>query len=116
MKTISIAQSICIEYDEILLDHRRTFSVSHFGENTEEDVDYNAKTVVRYAFDTYLRWPRPVLEKRLTMDILEKLKLLNVIKYLREREIVHYQRFGEALRRTLDRLDEKNVYALNPSF
>ena len=31
----------------------------------------------------------------------------NVIKYLREREIVHYQRFGEALRRTLDRLDEK---------
>lgn len=40
----------------------------------------------------------------------------NVIKYLREREIVHYQRFGEALRRTLDRLDEKNVYALNPSF
>ena len=40
----------------------------------------------------------------------------NVIKFLREREIVHYQRFGEALRRTLDRLDEKNVYALNPSF
>ena len=40
----------------------------------------------------------------------------NVIKYLREREILHYQRFGEALRRTLDRLDEKNVYALNPSF
>ena len=40
----------------------------------------------------------------------------NVIKYLREREIVHYQRFGEALRRTLDRLDEKNVYAFNPSF
>ena len=83
MMSISIAQSICIEYDEILLDHRKTFSVSHFGENTEEDVDYNAKTVVRYAFDTYLRWPRPVLEKRLTMQILEKLKLQNVIKYLR---------------------------------
>ena len=40
----------------------------------------------------------------------------DVIKYLREREIVHYQRFGEALRRTLDKLDEKNVYALNPAF
>lgn len=40
----------------------------------------------------------------------------NVIKYLREREIVHYQRFGEALRRTLERLDEKNVYAMNPAF
>lgn len=40
----------------------------------------------------------------------------DVIKYLREREIVHYQRFGEALRRTLDKLDEKNVYAINPAF
>ena len=40
----------------------------------------------------------------------------DVIKYLREREIVHYQRFGEALRRTLDKLDEKNLYAINPAF
>lgn len=40
----------------------------------------------------------------------------DVIKYLRAREIVHYQRFGEGLRRTLDKLDEKNVYAMNPSF
>ena len=40
----------------------------------------------------------------------------DVIKYLREREIVHYQRFGEGLRLTLDKLDDKNVYAMNPSF
>ena len=40
----------------------------------------------------------------------------DVIKYLREREIVHYQRFGEGLRLTLDKLEEKNVYAMNPSF
>ena len=40
----------------------------------------------------------------------------DVIKFLREREVVHYQRFGEALRRTLERLDEKNVYAMNPAF
>ena len=40
----------------------------------------------------------------------------DVIKYLREREIVHYQRFGEGLRLALDKLDEKNVYAMNPSF
>ena len=39
-----------------------------------------------------------------------------VIKYLREREIVHYQRFGEGLRLTLEKLDEKNVYAMNPAF
>ena len=40
----------------------------------------------------------------------------NVIRYLREREIVHYQRFGEALRRTMERLNEKNMYAVNPAF
>ena len=38
------------------------------------------------------------------------------IKYLREREIVHYQRFGEALRITQEHLDSKNFYACNPSF
>ena len=38
------------------------------------------------------------------------------IKYLREREIVHYQRFGDALRITQDKLDSKNFYAFNPSF
>ena len=38
------------------------------------------------------------------------------IKFLRAREIVHYQRFGEALRLTTDRLNEKNFYAFNPAF
>lgn len=38
------------------------------------------------------------------------------LKYLREREIVHYQRFGDALRITQEKLNEKNFYAFNPSF
>ena len=38
------------------------------------------------------------------------------IKFLREREIVHYQRFGEGLRLATDRLNAKNFYAFNPSF
>ena len=38
------------------------------------------------------------------------------IKFLREREIVHFQRFGEALRLATDRLDSKNFYAFNPSY
>lgn len=38
------------------------------------------------------------------------------IKFLREREIVHYQRFGDALRIAQDNLDSKNFYAINPSF
>ncbi len=38
------------------------------------------------------------------------------IKFLREREIVHFQRFGEGLRILADKLDSKNFYAFNPSF
>ena len=38
------------------------------------------------------------------------------VKFLREREIVHYQRFGEGLRLCTDKLDSKNFYAFNPSF
>lgn len=38
------------------------------------------------------------------------------IKFLREREVVHFQRFGEGLRIVQDMLDAKNFYAFNPSF
>ena len=38
------------------------------------------------------------------------------IKFLRAREVVHFQRFGDALRITQDHLDAKNFYAHNPSF
>ena len=38
------------------------------------------------------------------------------IKFLRQREIVHFQRFGEGLRLVQDRLNSKNFYAINPSF
>lgn len=37
------------------------------------------------------------------------------IKFLRQREIVHYQRFGEGLRLAQERLDSRNFYAFNPS-
>lgn len=40
----------------------------------------------------------------------------DAIKFLREREIVHYQRFGEGLRIITDQLDDKNFYAFNPAF
>ena len=37
------------------------------------------------------------------------------IKFLREREIVHFQRFGEAVQLLREKLDEKNVYYMNPA-
>ncbi len=57
---------------------------------------------------------------RVTYDNL--LRLINdpdvkePIKFLRERELVHYQRFGEALRIAQDRADCRNFYGWNPSF
>lgn len=40
----------------------------------------------------------------------------DVIKFLRAREIVHFQRFGEGLRLAREKMNEKNVYFVNPSF
>ncbi|MDO5519574.1 MAG: manganese catalase family protein [bacterium] len=38
------------------------------------------------------------------------------IRFLREREVVHFQRFGEALRITQDNLNAKNFYYINPAY
>lgn len=40
----------------------------------------------------------------------------DAIRFLRQREVVHYQRFGENLRILTDNLDSKNFYAFNPEF
>ena len=40
----------------------------------------------------------------------------DVIKFLREREIVHFQRFGEAMQLLREKLNQKNVYYMNPAF
>lgn len=40
----------------------------------------------------------------------------DVIKFLRQREVVHFQRFGDILRKTQEGLDQKNYYAFNPEY
>jgi len=40
----------------------------------------------------------------------------NVIKFLRQREVVHFQRFGEAVELLRQKLNQKNVYYMNPAF
>lgn len=42
--------------------------------------------------------------------------VIEPIRFLREREVVHFQRFGEALRVVQDNLNSKNFYAINPEF
>lgn len=58
---------------------------------------------------------------RLTYDNILRLAkdepdVYEAIKFLRAREMVHYQRFGESLRLVQESLDAKNFYAFNPSF
>ena len=58
--------------------------------------------------------------KRQTYDNILRLiddpDVCDPIRFLREREIVHFQRFGEALRIAQDNLDARNFYAFNPGF
>jgi spore coat protein JC len=65
--------------------------------------DLAAEQKARVTYDTILR---------LTDDP----DVRDVIKFLREREIVHYQRFADSLRRVQDRADQKNIYGYNPAF
>ena len=40
----------------------------------------------------------------------------DVIKFLRQREVVHFQRFGESIQQLREKLNQKNVYYMNPAF
>ena len=57
---------------------------------------------------------------RLTYDNILRLSddpdVNDVIRFLRAREIVHFQRFGEGMRLAKDRMNTKNVYYMNPAF
>ena len=65
--------------------------------------DLAAEQKARTTYDTILR-------------MVDDPDVIEPIKFLRQREIVHFQRFGEALRIVQDNLDSKNFYAINPEF
>ena len=62
----------------------------------------------------------PEQKARTTYDNILRLvkdpEVCDPIRFLRERELVHFQRFGEGLRLVTDRLNSKNFYAFNPAF
>lgn len=62
----------------------------------------------------------PEQKARVTYDNILRLSddpdVNNVIRFLREREIVHFQRFGECLRLCKEKMDAKNIYLTNPAF
>ena len=70
---------------------------------TDLNEDLAAEQKARTTYDNLLR-------------LIDDPDVRDPIKFLREREIVHYQRFGEALRVAQDHLDSRNFYAVNPSY
>ena len=70
---------------------------------TDLHEDMAAEQKARTTYDNILR-------------LIDEPDVCEPIKFLRAREIVHYQRFGEALRITQDKLNSKNFYAFNPGF
>ena len=70
---------------------------------TDLNEDLAAEQKARTTYDNLLR-------------LIDDPDVRDPIKFLREREIVHYQRFAEELRVTQDHLDSRNFYAINPSY
>ena len=70
---------------------------------TDLHEDMAAEQKARSTYDNILR-------------LVKDQEIADPIRFLREREIVHYQRFGESLRLVQDELDHKNFYAFNPDF
>lgn len=66
--------------------------------------DLAAEQKARSTYDNILRVVRNIPE------------VADPIRFLRAREVVHFQRFGEALRSIQEQLDAKNFYAFNPGF
>ena len=70
---------------------------------TDLHEDLAAEQKARTTYDNILR-------------LIKDPEICDPIRFLRQRELVHYQRFGEALRRVQDDLNFKNFYAFNPQF
>ena len=70
---------------------------------TDLSEDLGAEQKARTTYDNILR-------------LVDDPDVRDPIAFLREREIVHYQRFGEGLRMITEELDAKNFYAFNPAF
>ena len=83
------------------------FTASAFQSTGDVIADLNedlaAEQKARFTYDNILRFA-------------DDPDVRDPIQFLRAREIVHYQRFGEALRIVTDKLDSKNYYAFNPAF
>lgn len=116
-RNLSIEQIKESGFDTYFVDHTAglypisasgvPFTASYFGVKGDAITDLTenmaAEQKARTTYDNILR-------------LADDPDVRDPIKFLREREIVHFQRFGEALRIIQDNLSPRNFYACNPSF
>lgn len=69
------------EYDDILLGKRNNYSAYYFGSSKHQN-EKEALYIFKYAFEYYLRWDPFTLRDMLNMEILKKLKLNQILKYI----------------------------------
>ena len=116
-RNLSMDEIVKSGFDQYYVDHTigvwpqaasgMPFSASQFQVTgdaiTDLTEDMAAEQKARTTYDNILR-------------LIKEPDVCEPIKFLRAREIVHCQRFGEALSITQDKLDSKNFYAFNPGF
>lgn len=116
-KDLSIEEIKASGFDKYFVDHTLgiypvsaagvPFTAAYFQSKgdpvTDLTEDMAAEQKARTTYDNILR-------------LADDPDVKDVIRFLREREIVHFQRFGEGLRIVQDNLDSKNFYACNPAF
>ena len=117
--------------------HRRSVHLRLSNRNLKLTIKHNIQKGQVHLYGIKIRYPqhgkdirqlgvcrrrqnRTEQKARTTYDNILRLvkdpEVCDPIRFLREREIVHYQRFGESLRIVQDDLDSKNFYAINPEF
>ena len=116
-KNLSIEEAKTAGFDAYYIDHTTgiwpqaaagiPFTAKEFQSKGDAITDLTenlaAEQKARTVYDNLLR-------------MIKDPEVLDPLKFLREREIVHFQRFGEALEKTKESLDSKNFYYINPEF
>lgn len=116
-KNLTIEQARTAGFDAYYVDHTTglwptaaagvPFSAAEFMSKGDAIADLTenlaAEQKARTVYDNLLR-------------MIDEPEVRDPLKFLRAREIVHFQRFGEALEHTKDKLDAKNFYYFNPEF
>ena len=116
-RNLSMDEIVKSGFDTYFVDHTAgiypvsaagvPFTASYLGVKGDLFADLNedlaAEQKARVTYDNILR-------------LVDDPDVRDPIKVLRQREITHYQRFGDALRVAQDNMDSKNFYAYNPEF